>query len=229
MSKTEWRKHGIGLLGGTFNPIHNGHLYIAAQTRLQLGLSQVLFIPSGDPPHRQDMQLSAQIRYEMVQLALHNHPDFVPCDIEVKRPGRSYTIDTVQALKQRFKGGPLVFIIGTDAFRDFDQWRYAEQLLTLCHFAIVPRSGHPFSSCPGFGPLAGIDRRRLQQLDDGETAPYCYAVDSNMQLHFLPMSMRPISASQIRQDIIAQAPEIASLPQSVLSTILTRRLYRERD
>ncbi|MFQ5543743.1 MAG: nicotinate (nicotinamide) nucleotide adenylyltransferase [Nitrospiria bacterium] len=110
----------IGLLGGTFNPIHNGHLHIADAVFKRLHLDEILFIPSGKPPHREsEGLLSARYRLEMVRLALLKRPSFSLCDLEVRRSGPSYSIDTIRMLKQQHPTAHFFFIIGMDAFLSF--------------------------------------------------------------------------------------------------------------
>ena len=138
----------LGLLGGTFNPIHNGHLAIARQTRDALALDRVLFIPTNDPPHKPNQSLApAQDRYEMVKLAIGSDPLLAISDVELRRSGKSYSIDTVRQLQQEY--GPqtqLYFLIGLDAFLDFTSWHEPATLLTLCSFIIISRPGLSFQA-----------------------------------------------------------------------------------
>jgi nicotinate-nucleotide adenylyltransferase len=138
----------LGLLGGSFNPVHNGHLAIARQTREALGLDQVLFIPTSQPPHKPNNSLApAQNRYEMVHMAIASDPTFAISDVEIRRPGKSYTIDTVRLLQQEYGAQTqLFFLIGLDAFLDFPSWRDPQTLLTLCRFVVLSRPGLSFRS-----------------------------------------------------------------------------------
>ncbi|MBX3345648.1 MAG: nicotinate (nicotinamide) nucleotide adenylyltransferase, partial [Nitrospira sp.] len=117
----------LGLLGGSFNPVHRCHLSIAQSARQLLALDRVLFIPTGDPPHKQSGTLAeARHRYRMVELAIRGIPEFALTDIEIRRTGKSYSIDTVRAIQQEY--GPdtsLFFIIGLDAFLDLPSWKEA--------------------------------------------------------------------------------------------------------
>ena len=138
----------LGLLGGSFNPVHNGHLAIARQTREALGLDQVLFIPTSQPPHKPNGSLApAQDRYEMVRMAIAADPVLAISDIEIRRPGKSYSIDTIRLLQQEYGAQTqLFFLIGLDAFLDFPSWRDPVILLELCQFVILSRPGLSFRS-----------------------------------------------------------------------------------
>lgn len=213
-------------MGGTFNPIHNGHLHIAAEVLNRLSLDQVLFIPTGISPHKDEQDiLPACHRLKMVELALSDKPQFSPCDIEIKRAGVSYTVDTVQALRDAHPGDRLFFIIGIDAFSQIKTWTLPEKLLTLCDFAILSRPGFPFSSLPVFGPLASVDRDALRRLDTERRAVYSVETSRETTLHFLNIPPSRISASAIRRDISAGRRPKKRLPDSVESYIIHYNLY----
>jgi len=215
---------GIGLLGGTFNPIHNGHLYIAKAVQRQFALDRVLFIPSADPPHKQGLNLpDARHRAAMVRLAIGDDPAFDLCDIELARPGRSYSIETVEVLRQTFSN-PLFFIIGMDAFREIATWKDPERLLALCHFVVVSRAGFPFEAVASIPMFSGLDCASLKQLDAGTLASYIAAVTPNTAIHFLAIPPMPVSARNIRQDLAASD---ACLPAAVASYILRQGLYAD--
>jgi len=213
---------GIGLLGGTFNPIHNGHLYIAKAAQRHFDLDRVLFIPSADPPHKQGSNLpDAHHRAAMVRLAIDDDPGFALCDIELARPGRSYSVETVEALRQTFSD-PLFFIIGMDAFREIATWRDPERLLTLCHFVVVSRAGFPFNEVASIPLFADLDHAPLKEMDAGTRVSYSAAVAPGMAIHFLSLPPMPVSASNIRDNLSTSR---ACLPAAVASYILRHGLY----
>jgi nicotinate-nucleotide adenylyltransferase len=150
MSKDNPQHHRmkIGIMGGTFNPIHNGHLIIAEDVREQCGLDMVLFIPSGQPPHKPDTEvIDAQYRYEMVRLAVENNPFFEASRIEVDRNGLTYTINTLQELKRIYgKGVDFYFIIGADIVEELPTWREFRQVFEMCEFIAVLRPGYDNSA-----------------------------------------------------------------------------------
>src|SRR5215471_9254247 len=162
----------LGVLGGTFNPIHNGHLAIARQTREALGLDRILFIPTNDPPHKPHQGLApAKDRYEMVRLAIDSDPLFVISDVELRRSGTSYSIDTVRQLQHEY--GPqthLFFLIGLDAFLEFPTWHEPDTLLTLCSFVVISRPGISFRSLANMTLLPAIPEESLAALDAGRSS-----------------------------------------------------------
>ena len=132
----------VGILGGTFDPIHIAHLAIAEEAREALGLSTVLFIPAAMPPHKVDRPVSdPEHRMAMVELAIADNPAFEASRIELGRTGPSYTVDTLEALGA--DGADLVLILSAEAFRDLRTWHRPERILELARLAVVPRDGFP--------------------------------------------------------------------------------------
>ena len=128
-------------MGGTFDPIHIGHLRAAELAREALSLEQVLFVPAGVPPHREPPRASALDRFAMVGLATAEHKHFVPSDVELRREGPSYTVDTLCELRDGRPGDELVLIVGSDTFPEMQAWRDAERVFALCQVAVVSRPG----------------------------------------------------------------------------------------
>ena len=218
-----------GLLGGSFNPIHNCHLSIAHQVHGALGLSRVLFIPSGDPPHKHDASLaSADSRFTMVQLATADVSYFEVSNLELQRKGKSYSIDTVQELRQRY--GPsteLFFIIGLDAFLDFPTWRTPEILLRICHMVVISRPGRSFQELTNLTLLPQLDTKALDDLDRRTGTSLKISVPSSPGITCLSLPPCPTSASEIRRRIRSGATLANMLPPPVESYILQRNLYQE--
>ena len=136
-------KHRVGILGGTFDPIHIGHLMMAEAVRDEYELENVLFIPAAQPPHKLGRKISpAEDRYLMTVLATCSNPNFEVSDIEMNRPGPSYTIDTIsQLITQYGKGTEFFFITGADAIQEIHTWDRIDELLELCHFIGASRQG----------------------------------------------------------------------------------------
>jgi nicotinate-nucleotide adenylyltransferase len=137
----------LGILGGTFDPIHHGHLAIAEEAREALGLARVLFVPAAEPPHKPDRRIApAEDRLAMVELAIAGNPAFAVSRIEMDRPGPSYTVETVAALAAEARAvgdePDLVFIMSGETLRELPTWHEPERLLDLCRLAVVPRGGH---------------------------------------------------------------------------------------
>ena len=135
----------IGVLGGTFDPIHMGHLIIAEEVRARLDLTEVLFVPAGQPLLKPNNVISpAQHRVEMVRLAIADEPSFKLATMEIERPGPSYTVDTITELGSQIRAGAkLFFILGWDNLIQLPQWHQPRRLVKLCRLVPVPRVGHP--------------------------------------------------------------------------------------
>ncbi len=133
----------IGIFGGSFNPIHIGHLVIAEAAWQEFGLEKVIFVPTGDTPHKDMHHIPKETRYRMVELAVENNPHFAISDIEVRRTGISYTVDTIREFQKSFPGETeFYFIAGTDAVAALPSWKYNRHLLELCHFICARRPGN---------------------------------------------------------------------------------------
>jgi len=217
----------LGLLGGTFNPIHNGHLVIARQAREALDLDQVLFVPTGDPPHKSGRSLApATDRLEMVRLAIGSDRHLALCDLEMKRPGKSYSIDTVRELLQQYgRQTEFWFLIGIDAFLELPTWREPEELLRLCAFAVISRPGCSFQTLSRLPLLPPLPMQALVDLDHGIRTKLDVASEGR-RLTCLRLAPCDISASNIRTKI-AQGVSVANLlPPPVESYIIQHHLYR---
>ncbi len=216
----------IGLLGGTFNPIHNGHLYVAEAVRKNLDLDRILFIPSGNPPHKKEEEIPpARHRLEMVRSALSGHSGFELSDIEVKRPGKSYSVETLSELKRLYPEDRLFFIIGTDAFYDLPAWKEPERLLSLSDFVVVARPGHPFSQLPDLGPLREVNLTPIPELDRRKEGIVTIPLRSGTLIHFITIPPSPISASEIRKRLQVGGDTKNLLPEPVASYIIKNKLY----
>ena len=157
----------VGVLGGTFDPVHLGHLAIAEEVRIKLDLDRVIFIPAGQPRLRADEYLTPAIdRLRMVELATGDNPHFQVCDIEIQRSGPTYTVDTLVELGQRF--GPdtsLYFIVGADILGQFHRWKDPEKVLDACHLVVVSRPGHQDADWPEWFQGADSSKDKVTQLE----------------------------------------------------------------
>jgi nicotinate-nucleotide adenylyltransferase len=133
----------VGIVGGTFDPIHVGHLLIAEDARVGLGLEEIVFIPTGQPWMKSGRTLSPpHHRMNMVRMSIASNPFFRASSIEIDRPGPTYTVDTLRELRQEFGGeDDLYFILGSDSSKEFHRWREPGEVLRLCTLAVVPRPG----------------------------------------------------------------------------------------
>jgi nicotinate-nucleotide adenylyltransferase len=164
------RKTRIGVLGGTFNPMHMGHLILAEEVCKRHHLSKVIFIPAYIPPHKYVNNLAdARHRYQMVKAAVNENDKFEVSDLEIRREGKSYTIDTVQEILHHYGEGCEVFlIIGADSLNELELWKDIRKLSQLCHFVIVNRPGYSTDTSDKLAELIGnenildIERLRIE-------------------------------------------------------------------
>lgn len=208
----------VGVFGGTFNPIHHGHLRLAQELADTLDLAEVRFIPSANPPHKKAPAVSATQRAAMVQLAIANNPKFTLDTRELKRSGASYTIDTVMSLHDELDDAALCLIMGSDAFLTLDTWHRWQELINFCHIVLVQRPQAVNSS--GLSPALNTlmqqhyteDLSALTQQRAG-----CITMQSITALD--------ISSSHIRHLIQHQHSAAYLLPESVLAYIQQHHLY----
>ena len=197
----------VGVLGGTFDPIHVGHLVAAEQARWALGLEKVLFVPAGEPPHKVVGGSSpAADRVRMVELAIASNPHFELSLVDVNRPGRSYTVDTLRLLRERLgTGTELFFIIGMDSLAEFTGWRDPAGVITQCRLAVVNRPPYPEPDLLGMEKkLPGISRR----------------------VEIVNMPGIALSSSDLRRMVAEGAPIRYLVPDLVERYIADRGLYR---
>ncbi len=218
----------IGLLGGTFNPVHNCHLSIAGQAQRALALDRVIFIPSGTPPHKSGESLApAHHRLNMVQRAVADLPDFAVSDVEANAPATSYTIDTVRTLRATVKG-ELWFIIGLDAFLEIGEWKSAEALLASMNFLVLSRPHVPFSRVASLTLFPPLSPSQLERLDEGQQQRLDHTIGPQTTITFLRIDPCEVSSSDVRERIRKGADVTDWLPPPVHSYIIEHNLYVPR-
>ncbi|WP_268245170.1 nicotinate-nucleotide adenylyltransferase [Zhihengliuella salsuginis] len=142
-SKTAGRKVRLGVMGGTFDPIHHGHLVAASEVAAKFGLDEVVFVPTGQPWQKQHKQVSpSEHRYLMTVVATASNPRFTVSRVDIDRPGVTYTIDTLRDLREQRPEAELFFITGADALEQIMSWKDVDELWGLAHFVGVTRPGH---------------------------------------------------------------------------------------
>lgn len=209
----------LGILGGTFDPIHYGHLRLAEEAREALNLEQVRLVPAGQPPHRGRPGAGAEARLAMAQLALDGHPEFQIDPAEVLADAPSYTVHTLERLRREQGERPLVLILGMDAFLGLPTWRRWRELFDLAHIGVATRPGYalePQAIPPELAPE--YHARRQAKADVLRQSPTgC----------ILPFTMTPlaISATLIRERIAAGRSARYLLPEAVLAYIASHSLY----
>ena len=199
----------IGIMGGTFDPIHVGHLITAEMVRSAASLDEVVFIPSARPPHKDGARAaSAEDRLIMTERAVQDNPYFSVSDMELKREGPSYTVDTIAELRARLDDAELFFITGADAMNDLYRWHEPKRLLCSCQFIVATRQGAP------------LDELLLAEK---------FTAEERSHIQVLPTPHLEISSSVIRARIRAGLSVRHLVPYAVEEYIEKRGLYREHD
>lgn len=208
----------MGILGGTFDPIHFGHLRPALELLDTLQLAEVRFIPCRIPAHRGTPQVTAEQRLKLAQLAMIGQPGFVADDRELRREGTSYMVDTLASLRKDFgQETPLCLIVGADAFRELHTWGRWQDVARLAHIVVMQRPG-------ALQPLPPV----LEEWLTPRRVHEAFSLHGKPagSILFQPVTQLDISATQIRALLAhGQSPRYL-LPEAVLAYILDRRLYR---
>lgn len=216
----------IGLFGGTFDPIHLGHVRAAREVLERFGLDRILFIPSCLPPHKERTGLApARDRLRMVELACAGEPRFAASSLEVDAGGRSYSIRTLERVRELYPGTRAFFIVGADAFLEIGTWREHERVLAEALFIVMTRPGSRLEDAAGVvvGPL----RDRIRAITDGEAVTE--AVLEDHRIFLLPIRALDISSTEVRRRVRAGETVAGLVPEAVAEYILLHRLYRDKE
>ncbi len=200
----------VGIFGGTFNPIHLGHLLVAQEVREKYGLKQVVFIPVYLPPHKSAKGvIEPKHRLNMIKKAIQGNPYFKVSNVEIARKGKSYTFDTIQFFRRRLgKGAPLFFITGSDALNTLHHWYKIEQLLALCQFIIVPRPGHPMPPAKRFLAQRLFSKKMLERI------------------HYTKLKVVDISSSEIRRMVRDKRDVSYLVSKPIADYMKSHQLYK---
>jgi nicotinate-nucleotide adenylyltransferase len=206
MNTENGKERRLGIMGGTFDPIHYGHLVTAEGARYAFGLERVIFIPSGRPPHKTGNMVSNPLdRYEMTCMAIASNPYFCASAIEVERPGPSYTIDTVRAVMKQYPGAKIYFITGADALLEIFNWKDFDALILICNFVAATRPGYRLFEL----------KEKIAFLPPG----------LKQNISYMEVPALAISSTDIRQRVHDGRPVKYLLPESVEDYIKKNRLY----
>lgn len=214
----------IGVYGGTFNPIHLGHLRAAEEVSEALGLARMHFVPSARPPHKRAGQAGwiapPRLRLEWVRLAIAGNPRFVADPIEVERDGPSFLVETLRSFGKQLAPQKPVFVLGRDAFEEIGTWREPETLLELAHFAVTTRPPAGAGRIDRWLPEALLEP--FEVAEDGQSARHSKAGSWIRLIEITPLE---ISASAIRQRLRAGRSVRYLLPEAAHDAIVSSGCY----
>jgi nicotinate-nucleotide adenylyltransferase len=217
-------KSRVGILGGTFDPVHLGHLRAAEEVREILGLSKVYFVPSAVPPHKDPKETTpAQDRLAMLELAVGPIPYFEVSTYELEKGTTSYTIDTLGHLSSSFACAELYFIVGSELFQEIDTWKNYKDLFKLANFAVMERPGFTDAAPPAL-PLALEKDFRYYKSVDKVTI---YKNSYSKEIVFTQIQGVRVSSTEIRSAVKAGKPVKGMVPEEVERYILTKGLYTQ--
>jgi nicotinate-nucleotide adenylyltransferase len=208
----------LGIFGGTFNPIHFGHLRAAEEVRCLIDLDKVIFMPSGNPPLKSSELVQASHRYAMTRLATQSNVNFLVSDIEMRQEVKSYTFATVEALRRMHPEDQLFFIMGLDAFLDLPDWREPQRLIASIDFIIVTRPGFELRQLYASPYVEG----RALQCDAGVT---CLNLRGGRKACVAAVSVFDVSSTTIRRLVMKGKSIKYLLPEAVEHYIFSHRLY----
>ncbi|MCG9697417.1 nicotinate-nucleotide adenylyltransferase [Shewanella sp. Isolate11] len=210
----------IGILGGTFDPIHFGHINPVLEVKQALELDQIWLMPNHIPPHKQQPNSTTAHRLAMAHLVCQQYPELKLCDIEVKRDSPSYSVTTLQTLKQQQPQDQLLFIMGMDSFINLPSWYQWQQLLDLCHIVVCQRPGWSLSDNPKmqqllnrhYGDKNALAAAQAQQQSSGLILP-------------VTITEQPYSSTEIRQQLANNQLQDDAIPTVVSDYIRQHNLY----
>ncbi len=203
-------RKAIGIMGGTFDPIHYGHLVTAEAARVAFNLNTVFFVPSGRPPHKEGQEVSDQeARYLMTVLAVTSNKDFTVSRVEIERPGKSYAFDTVRYFKEAYPDTDIFFITGADAIKEILKWHRVNELLDYCYFVAATRPGYD---------LEELKARELNVLPPEKLE----------KIFTIEVTAMAISSTDIKKRVKDNKTIKYLLPESVEAYIWKEGLYFEK-
>jgi nicotinate-nucleotide adenylyltransferase len=210
---------GVALFGGTFDPVHIGHLWAAVEVRDALGIDQIRLIPSCDPPHRQGTSATATDRLEMLRLATTGQDGITIDSVEVDRGGKSYMIDTLRSVREEIgRQVSLTLVLGSDAFRSLPEWYRWRELTDHAHILVLSRPGGP-EERPDGALLEWVKTRQVQD-------PRCFQDEAHGLICTLQLTQLEVSSSRVRELLRAGRSVAYLTPDAVIRYIRDHGLYR---
>lgn len=219
-------KERIGIFGGTFNPVHLGHLKAAEVVQKRFHLKRILFVPSYIPPHKESIEIASPLhRLKLVELALASYSQFIPSSIEIDAKGKSYSILTLKKIKEFFPKAIIFFILGVDAFLEIDTWRESQKVLEQCFFVVISRPGYRLKNAKKV--LEGKYLKRMYEISESDE------VRDDMLLSFkiflFPIISLDVASTGIRERIKRGDSIRSMVPEAVESYIYQNNLYRDKN
>lgn len=211
MGKDKKQGQKIGIMGGTFNPIHSGHLVTAQEALSQFNLDRVIFIPTGNPPHKDKQEIAdSEDRYIMAVIATSSNSNFFVSRMEIERKKKSYTIDTVRQLKKKYgRKSSLYFVTGADAILEILTWKNTAEIISLCKFIAATRPGY-----------------NLERMEDLKKKVLGANEASSNKIYIMEIPALSISSTDIRNRVRSSRPIDYLLPKGVSNYILKHELYK---
>ena len=210
----------IGVFGGTFDPIHYGHLRTAFELLQKLALHEVVFVPAGQPPHREAPLASAQLRLSMVQAAVQDQPGFAVDDREIRRQGRSYSIDTLREMRLEHPERPLCLLLGMDAFLGVPSWHRWRDIFELCHVVVARRPGWD-------GPLSGPLGEIIGQRGTSDVDSLHRSIGGHVLVQ--AVTQLEIASTDLRALLLSGRDLRYLVPEAVRAIIQRTGCYAQRD
>jgi nicotinate-nucleotide adenylyltransferase len=216
-------KKRIGVFGGTFNPIHLGHVEACLEVQKVFELGQILFIPSYIPPHKGSSDIAAPSdRLKMVELAVAKYPQFVPSPIEIDAKGKSYSVLTISKLKEHYPNAWIFFILGVDAFLEIETWREYEKVLEQCHFIVISRPGYHLEDAEHV--LGEEYRRWIHRVSSQQDMKD--ELFERYKIFLLSVSALDLSSKEVRKRRKNRKSITGWVAESVENYIITNELYQ---
>jgi nicotinate-nucleotide adenylyltransferase len=217
------KKDRIGIFGGTFNPIHNGHLKAARLVQKKFSLDRILFIPSFIPPHKESGSIAPALdRLKMVELAVRGRSRFIASALEIQAKGKSYSILTLNRIKKLYPGAWAFFILGVDAFLEIETWREWKRVLDQCFFIVVTRPGYRLREVPK--ALAAAYRLRFRPVSRFEEIREQWF--ARPRIFLLPIDAADISSTEVRRRVREGRTLRGYVPAAVEAYVRKRGLYQ---
>lgn len=223
MNKNLLDQEKIGLFGGTFNPIHSGHIKAAGVVQRIFTLDKILFIPSSIPPHKESEKIvSPGHRFKMVELAVENTASFVASPIEIEEKGTSYSILTLQKISKIYPEALFFFILGIDAFLEIDTWKNHERVLEQCKFVVISRKGYRLEDAKNV-----LDRKYASGMCDLSVSERIRKnLDLSYKIFLLPFDALDIASTEIRGRLKKKLPITHMVSEPVADYIFKNNLYQ---